>query len=115
MPHNANHAAIKLANIKSVLRKSAADLLTTADLLQFIEGMAQRLPDVVPVSNVDQLNSELVALLDRQHHLQDALAALLAQISADKHGAAANTMLARFYAFMQAQPTTTDDEPETRQ
>lgn len=115
MPHDTNHAAVKVAHLKSVLRKSAADLLATADLLQFVEGLAQRVPGAVPVESIDKLNSALVALLDRQHDLKDTFTTLLAQTSAGKHGAEVNRLFALFVTFMHAQQTSTQHDSEIKQ
>ncbi|NMG72289.1 hypothetical protein [Parazoarcus communis] len=118
MPHNAkhtDHATARVAHLKSVLRKGAADLLVSADLLQFIEGMAARFPGAAPETSIDALCQAVTALLEKQDALQTHIGDFLFSIASGQRGADAAHALVAFAATLEKWDATQDDEPETMQ
>lgn len=118
MPYNAkhtDHATVRVAHLKSVLRKGAADLLASADLLQFVEGMAARLPGTVPETSIDALCQAVAALLAKQDALQTSICEFLSTISSGQRGTDAARALIAFAATLEKFKATQDDEPETMQ
>ena len=118
MPHNAtgtNHATVKVACLKSVLRQSADDLLATADLLQFIEGMAARLPGAVPDASIDALCHAVSALLAKQDELQTTIDTFLSAIASGQRGTDAARALIAFATTLERFRGKLENERETMQ
>lgn len=96
-PHH--HPASALGQLKAILRKSAAELLTTADILQFLEGLDASDPTIVEPAAIENVNQAVIHVLAQQAALDEAVSALMQQVTTGAHALKVANVLAAFAAF----------------
>lgn len=110
-PHS--HTESALGQLKAVVRKSAAELLTTADVLQFLEGLAIWDAHIVQPAALENVNQAVIKLLAQQAALDEAISALIGDLKTGAHAMKVEKILAAFAAFtsrMQTAPQPTERE-----
>lgn len=96
-PHHQTTSS--LSQLKAILRKSAAELLTTADILQFLEGLDASDPSIVESAAIENVNQAVIHALAQQAALEEAVSALMQQVTTGAHAQKVANVLAAFAAF----------------
>lgn len=93
--------AIRLDNLKQVLRDTNLDLAATADMLEFLHGLAKREPDAIPPAELERIDTKVVALLAQKAALDSALATLLKGIQTSPDAARAGQLIDLLFVYLE--------------
>lgn len=107
------HTESAIGQLKAVVRKSAAELLTTADIMQFIEGLEFWDARIVQPAALENVNQAVIKLMAQQAALDEAMSALIFDLKTGAHALKVEKILAAFADFtsrMQTAPQPTERE-----
>ena len=93
--------ATRLDNIKQVMRETNLDLAASADMFEFLHGLAKREPNAIPLAELERIDTKVVALLAQKAALDSALATLLKGIQTSPDTARAGQMVDLLFAYLE--------------
>lgn len=107
--------ATRLDNIKQVIRETNLDLASSADMFEFLHGLAKREPNAIPLAELERIDSKIVALLAQKAALDSALATLLKGIQTSPDTARAGQMVDLLFAYLEQRSAEVAEERITPQ
>ncbi len=107
--------ATRLDNLKQVVRDTNLDLAASADMLEFLHGLAKREPDAIPLAELERIDTKVVALLAQKAALDSALATLLKGIQTSPDTARAGQMVDLLFAYLEQRSAEVAEERITPQ